>query len=138
MKLPELLELMSAFDRTTLSSLRFETADAKIKLEKSAPAVYAAPTPATCPAPVPQTEPMPSGTVVTAPIVGVVYCAAAPGKPPYVTTGQTVKQGDILCLIEAMKTINEVKAPTDGVVKEILFTDGELKEFAAPLVVIGA
>ena len=143
MKLPELLELMTAFERSNISRIRYETADETIELEKAIaaapvqqPQVVSVPTaaPVSSPAPTPVVE----GTVVTAPIVGVVYCASAPGKPPYITTGQNVKQGDILCLIEAMKTINEVKAPCDGTVREISFSDGELKEFGAPLVVIGA
>ena len=144
MKLPELLELMSAFDRSNLTSVLFETEDAKIKLEKAslcsasapaAPLTVAASSAA--PAATPAAETTPIQTTVTAPIVGVVYCASAPGKPPYIRVGQTVKPGDVLCLIEAMKTINEVKAPCSGVVREILFTDAELKEFGSPLVVIG-
>lgn len=145
MKLPELLELMTAFDRSNISRIRYETADETIELEKAI-TVAAAPVqqppvvsvPTAAPSPSPDASPTVEGTVVTAPIVGVVYCASAPGKPPYITIGQNVKQGDILCLIEAMKTINEVKAPCDGTVREITFSDGELKEFGAPLVVIGA
>jgi len=139
MEFTKLLELLSAFDQSGLTSLCYETGECKISLEKAAasmmpPVTPVIPTPTQAPA---AQTPAASGITVTAPIVGVVYCASAPGKKPYITAGQSVKKGDVLCLIEAMKTINEVKAPSDGTVKEICFTDGELKEFGAPLVVIG-
>lgn len=144
MEFEKLLELVSVFDNSGLTSLAFETDDCKIKLEKSGSPIPTSPAAESASAQTIESKTQPaaavkkeSGTTVTAPIVGVVYCASAPGKEPFITLGQSVKKGDILCLIEAMKTINEVKAPVSGTVKEICFTDGELKEFGALLAVIG-
>ncbi len=71
------------------------------------------------------------------PMVGVVYMAPEPGAKDFVTEGQNVKKGDTLCLIEAMKTFNPVKAPKDGVVKSILIKDSETVEYEQPLFIIG-
>ncbi len=73
---------------------------------------------------------------VRSPMVGVAYLAPEPGAKPFVTVGGKVKSGDTICLIEAMKTFNPVKADKDGVVKEILVADGQAVEFDTPLVVI--
>ena len=79
----------------------------------------------------------PEGNVVKSPMVGTFYSAPAPGNPPYVEVGSSVKQGDTLCIIEAMKLLNEIEADTSGVVKQILVENGEPVEFGQPLFVIG-
>lgn len=79
----------------------------------------------------------PEGNVVKSPMVGTFYSAPAPGNPPYVEVGATVKQGDTLCIIEAMKLLNEIEADTSGVIKQILVENGEPVEFGQPLFVIG-
>lgn len=79
----------------------------------------------------------PQGNVVKSPMVGTFYSAPAPGNPPYVEVGSTVKQGDTLCIIEAMKLLNEIEADTSGVIKQILVENGEPVEFGQPLFVIG-
>lgn len=79
----------------------------------------------------------PEGNVVKSPMVGTFYSAPAPGNPPYVEIGSPVKQGDTLCIIEAMKLLNEIEADTSGVIKQILVEDGEPVEFGQPLFVIG-
>ena len=66
-----------------------------------------------------------SGASLVAPISGVFYQASAPGEKPFVSVGDTVKKGDTLCILEAMKMMNEVKSDRDGVIKEILATDGD-------------
>lgn len=71
--------------------------------------------------------------LVTAPLVGVAYLAKEPGAKPFVTVGSRVEQGATLCLIEAMKLFNEVKAPCAGIVREVCVTEGVLVEFDAPL-----
>jgi acetyl-CoA carboxylase biotin carboxyl carrier protein len=76
------------------------------------------------------------GTTVKTPLVGVAYRSKKPGEPPFVEVGSTVKVGDVLCLIEAMKMFNEVTAPVSGRVTGIHFEDGVLVEFGAPLVTI--
>ena len=77
-----------------------------------------------------------AGTAVAAPIVGVVYAAREPGAAPFVTVGQSVKKGDTVCVIEAMKMFCDVEASCDGTVAEVRFEDGALAEFGQTLVVI--
>lgn len=77
------------------------------------------------------------GTTVPAPIVGTFYRCPSPDDDPYVEVGDTVKEGDLLCIIEAMKLMNEIECETPGTVKEILVEDGEPVEYEQPLFVIG-
>ncbi|MDB1864366.1 acetyl-CoA carboxylase biotin carboxyl carrier protein [Collinsella aerofaciens] len=101
----------------------------------AAPAVApAAPEPA---AQAPAAAPEPKGTEVAAPMVGVFYAAPAPGDEPFVRVGSKVKAGETLCIIEAMKVLNEVTAETDGEVLEICVADGDLVEFGSCLMRIG-
>lgn len=94
----------------------------------------AAPEPA---AQAPAAAPEPKGTEVTAPMVGVFYAAPAPGDEPFVHVGSKVKAGETLCIIEAMKVLNEVTAEADGEVLEVCVTDGDLVEFGSCLMRIG-
>lgn len=94
----------------------------------------AAPEPATQ---TPAAAPEPKGTEVTAPVVGVFYAAPAPGDEPFVRVGSKVKAGETLCIIEAMKVLNEVTAEADGEVLEICVADGDLVEFGSCLMRIG-
>lgn len=94
----------------------------------------AAPEPATQ---TPAAAPEPKGTEVTAPMVGVFYAAPAPGDEPFVRVGSKVKAGETLCIIEAMKVLNEVTAEADGEVLEICVADGDLVEFGSCLMRIG-
>jgi len=79
----------------------------------------------------------PEGHVVKSPMVGTFYSASAPGNPPYVEIGASVKQGETLCIIEAMKLLNEIEADVSGVIKQILVENGHPVEFGQPLFVIG-
>lgn len=106
----------------------------------TAPAVapVAMPAAATEPAAqAPAAAPEPKGTEVTAPMVGVFYAAPAPGDEPFVRVGSKVKAGETLCIIEAMKVLNEVTAEADGEVLEICVADGDLVEFGSCLMRIG-
>jgi len=94
----------------------------------------AAPEPA---AQAPAAAPESKGTEVTAPMVGVFYAAPAPGDEPFVHVGSKVKAGETLCIIEAMKVLNEVTAEADGEVLEICAADGDLVEFGSCLMRIG-
>ena len=85
----------------------------------------------------PSAAPEPKGTEVTAPMVGVFYAAPAPGDEPLVHVGSKVKAGETLCIIEAMKVLNEVTAEADGEVLEICVADGDLVEFGSCLMRIG-
>ena len=79
----------------------------------------------------------PEGHIVKSPMVGTFYRASAPGNPPFVEVGATVKEGDTLCIIEAMKLLNEIDADASGVIKQILVENGQPVEFGQPLFVIG-
>ncbi|NEX64443.1 acetyl-CoA carboxylase biotin carboxyl carrier protein [Noviherbaspirillum galbum] len=79
----------------------------------------------------------PEGNVVKSPMVGTFYRASSPGNPPFVEVGSTVKEGDTLCIIEAMKLLNEIDADVSGVIKQILVENGQPVEFGQPLFVIG-
>ncbi len=106
-----------------------------VAAQVAAPTVApAAPEPATQ---TPAAAPEPKGTEVTAPMVGVFYAAPAPGDEPFVRVGSKVKAGETLCIIEAMKVLNEVTAEADGEVLEICVADGDLVEFGSRLMRIG-
>jgi acetyl-CoA carboxylase biotin carboxyl carrier protein len=79
----------------------------------------------------------PEGHVVKSPMVGTFYRAAAPDGKPFVDVGDAVKAGDTICIIEAMKLLNEIEADADGVVKQILVENGQPVEYGQPLFVIG-
>ncbi len=80
---------------------------------------------------------MPQGHVVKSPMVGTFYRSSAPGADPFVQVGTAVKEGEPVCIIEAMKLLNEIEADKDGVIKEILVENGQPVEFGQPLFVIG-
>ena len=88
-------------------------------------------------APAATATPEVQGHVVKSPMVGTFYAASAPGNPPYVSIGASVKIGDTLCIIEAMKLLNEIDAEATGIIKQILVENGQPVEFGQPLFVIG-
>lgn len=143
------VELMDALKASGLGEVSLETKDVKIKLKAKAPAPVAAAAPAAVPAAAaaapaasaeaadaPAAEEDIPGTKVTAPLVGTFYAAPSPDEPPYIEVGQTVKKGDTLFIIEAMKTMNEIAAPCDGTVSRILAQAGDMVEYGQTLVVI--
>lgn len=77
-----------------------------------------------------------SGNVVRSPIVGTFYAAPSPDKPPFVKVGDSVKKGDVIMIIESMKLMNEIKSEFDGIVKEILVSDGQAVEYDQPIMII--
>ena len=85
----------------------------------------------------PAAAPELQGHVVKSPMVGTFYRSSAPGAAPFVEVGASVKPGDTLCIIEAMKLLNEIDADTSGVIKQILVENGQPVEFGQPLFVIG-
>lgn len=99
-------------------------------------AASAAAAPAAAPA-APAAPAEPEGHQVKSPMVGTVYFSPSPGAKPFVTVGQTVKAGDTLCIIEAMKLMNEIEADASGVIKAILVENGHPVEYGEPLFVIG-
>ncbi|AQS51310.1 MAG TPA: acetyl-CoA carboxylase biotin carboxyl carrier protein [Paenalcaligenes hominis] len=147
-KLKTLIDLVAESD---ISELEVTEGDGKVRIVKSAPAapqqmVYAAAPVGTAPAAAPvaaaapaaeETPAVPNGHVVTAPMVGTFYRAPNPGAAPFVEVGQSVAEGDALCIIEAMKLLNEIEADKAGVIKEILVENGAPVEYGQPLFVIG-
>ena len=98
---------------------------------------FAAPAPQAAAAPVVAAEPVVEGHVVKSPMVGSFYRAPSPGAKSFVDIGQAVNAGDTLCIIEAMKLLNEIETDKGGVVKAILVENGQAVEFGQPLFIIG-
>lgn len=137
MKIENIEQIIKLFERSTVSKMEIESGDLKIKLEKE---VGESQTFVRMPISTTQMdEPTETtkGTVVKAPLVGTFYGAANPQSAPFVSVGDLVTAGTVLCLIEAMKVMNEIKAPTDGVVLEILGRNGEMVAYDQPLIRLG-
>jgi acetyl-CoA carboxylase biotin carboxyl carrier protein len=98
--------------------------------------VSAGAAPASAAAEAPAEPAEPEGHLVKSPMVGTFYRAASPGAKPFVEVGDTVQAGDTLCIIEAMKLMNEIESDKSGVVKQVLAENGQPVEFGQPLVVI--
>lgn len=132
----EIKELMALLEDSSLAVLEVEQGDCKVRLKKPAATVAAmapAAVPAAAPAPAPAAAPAESGKTINAPIVGVFYAAPSPTADPYVSVGKKVKKGDVVCIIEAMKCMNEIQAEEDGEITAVLATNGELVEYGQPL-----
>lgn len=97
----------------------------------------AAPAPAPVAAPVVAVDAQPEGHVVKSPMVGTLYRSPTPGAKSFVEVGQAVNAGDTLCIIEAMKLMNEIEADVGGTVKAILIENGQPVEYGEPLFIIG-
>lgn len=146
-KISEIADIMRSHG---LSRVRVEESDGSaVELECGAVATPAAPVAAPAPVPAPAASPAPAPspveeepidlshtTAVRAPMVGVFYAAPAPGAEPFVQVGSKVKKGDTLCVIEAMKVMNEVTAESDGEVVDICVKDGDLVEYGCCLMKI--
>ncbi len=105
---------------------------AAVAAPAAAPAVAAAPLAAPAAAP----EAAPTGHIVKSPMVGTFYRASAPGAPAFVDIGSVVKEGDTLCIIEAMKLLNEIDADASGTIRQILVENGQAVEYGQPLFII--
>ena len=128
------LELMDALAAKKLGEVELELDDVKIKIKAAEPApVIAA---ASVAAAAPAEEQLPAGTQVKSPLVGTFYSSPSPDEPPFVLVGQQVKEGDTLCIIEAMKIMNEIKAPCDGKIIRIMAQPGDMVEYNQVLCVI--
>ena len=149
-KLKTLIDLVS---ESNVSELEITEAEGKVRIVKSsgapvvmaapvasAPAVVAAPVAAAVAAPAAAPEAAPaeetSGHVVKSPMVGTFYRSASPGAKPFIEVGSVVKEGDTICIIEAMKILNEIEADKSGTGVQILAENGQAVEYGHPLVVI--
>lgn len=141
-------ELANILNETDLTEIEVEQDDMRIRVSRAgtphyvqapvaAPAGYAAPAPAPLAAPAAAAAPARDpANVVAAPMVGTCYMSPAPGARPFVEVGATVKEGQTLLIIEAMKTMNQIPAPKSGKVTEVLVEDGRPVEYGEALVVI--
>jgi acetyl-CoA carboxylase biotin carboxyl carrier protein len=149
MDLRKLKTLIELVESSGIAELEISEGEERVRITRSLPAgaVIAQPsTPATqslapgAPATTPSGDAVAvpaEGHVVKSPMVGTFYRSAAPGSGPFVEVGDTVAVGDPLCIIEAMKLMNEIEADQAGVVKAILVENGQPVEYGQPLVVIG-
>lgn len=142
-KLKTLIDLVSD---SGIAELEVTEGDGKVKIVKfsqnTQPVAYMAepvmaPVAAAAAPAAPVAAAAPTGHVVKAPMVGTFYLAPNPGASPFVEVGQAVKEGDPLCIIEAMKLLNEIEADKSGVIQEVLVENGEPVEYGQPLFVIG-
>lgn len=144
MDLRKLKTLIDLVAESGIAELEITEGDDKVKIVKFSqamqPVVQAAPVTTVAvaaPEPVAAAPAAPVGHTVKAPMVGTFYRAPNPGASPFVEVGQAVKEGEPLCIIEAMKLLNEIEADKSGVIKEILVENGEPVEYGQPLFVIG-
>jgi acetyl-CoA carboxylase biotin carboxyl carrier protein len=149
-KLKTLIDLVS---ESNVSELEITEAEGKVRIVKSIPTgpvshVIAAPVAQVAAAAAPVAEPAPvavpasaattevSGHVVKSPMVGTFYRASSPGAKPFVEIGDTIKEGETICIVEAMKILNEIETDKGGTVKQILVENGQAVEYGQPLYVI--
>jgi acetyl-CoA carboxylase biotin carboxyl carrier protein len=143
-KLKTLIDLVS---ESNVSELEITEAEGKVRIVKGGPAVVqtmapmanpsgaglAAPAPALAPAAAPE---VPKGHAVKSPMVGTFYRASSPGAKAFVEVGSVVKEGETICIIEAMKILNEIEADKAGTITQILCENGQAVEYGQPLFVI--
>ncbi len=151
MDLRKLKKLIDLVEESGIAELEVTEGEEKVKIVKGgraqetvyvqaptmqhAAAVPAAPAPAAPAAP--QAAPAPEGHVVKSPMVGTFYRSASPGSKSFAEVGDTVKAGQTVCIIEAMKLMNEIETDKDGVITAILIENGQPVEYGEPLFVIG-
>jgi acetyl-CoA carboxylase biotin carboxyl carrier protein len=146
-KLKTLIDLVSD---SNVSELEITEAEGTVRIVKSAPAPVAMVTQMAAPAPVavaapvvaapapaaPVVEAAPAGHTVKSPMVGTFYRSSSPGAKAFAEVGQQVKEGDTICIIEAMKILNEIEADKSGTITKILAENGQAVEYGAPLFII--
>jgi acetyl-CoA carboxylase biotin carboxyl carrier protein len=130
------LEVTEGEEKVRIVKNGKSSSDAAIMLAAPVPSPAAAPA-ASVAAPPPPPPAQPEGEELKSPMVGTFYRAASPGAKPFVDVGDTVKKGQTVCIIEAMKLMNEIEADHDGVVKAILVENGQPVEYGEPLLIIG-
>ncbi|HHS0978740.1 TPA: acetyl-CoA carboxylase biotin carboxyl carrier protein [Neisseria meningitidis] len=149
MDLRKLKKLIDLVEESGIAEIEVTEGEEKVRITRTIAAapVYAAPVPAAAPAVTPAAAPAVTPAAAPAardlsdtqksPMVGTFYRAPGPNAAPFVEVGQQVKAGDTLCIIEAMKLMNEIEAEKSGTVKEILVENGTPVEFGEPLFIIG-
>jgi acetyl-CoA carboxylase biotin carboxyl carrier protein len=144
MDLRKLKSLIDLVQQSGIAEIEIAEGEERVRISRG-PVAHAAapatPAPAThivvpAPATASTESAVPEGHVIKSPMVGTFYRSAAPGANPFVEVGQTVKAGDTVCIIEAMKLLNEIEADHDGVIKAILAENGQPVEYGQPLFII--
>ncbi|MEQ9815724.1 MAG: acetyl-CoA carboxylase biotin carboxyl carrier protein [Azospirillaceae bacterium] len=134
-------KLADLLNDTGLTEIEYSEGEKRIRIAKqitasSVAAVAPAAAPAAAPSPEAPAKPAAAKNTVNSPMVGTAYLSPEPGAAPYVAVGDTVREGQTVLIVEAMKVMNPIKAPQTGTVKEILVTDAQPVEFGEPLMVI--
>lgn len=138
-KVKKLIELLEESD---VAEIEIHEGEESVRISRhssipmAAPAVTAMAAPAAAAAPAPAEEEEPAGHLVRAPMVGTFYRAPSPGAKVFVKEGQQVKTGDTLCIIEAMKILNQIESDKSGIVKKILVDNGQPVEYNQPMFAI--
>ncbi len=144
-KIKKLIELIEESDIAEIEIIegeesvrinRYSANIAPVAVAASAPAPAATVAPANSVADTPTPSPAPTGHTVKSPMVGTFYRSASPGSAPFVEVGHTVKEGDTLCIIEAMKILNQIEADKSGVVTQILIENAQPVEYDQALFII--
>jgi len=143
-KVKKLIELLETSD---IAEIEIKEGEEAVRISRSSSVMTTIVAPATAPAAAPAPSPVAaaeeklapqttSGHVVSSPMVGTFYRSPSPSSPPFVEIGTHVKAGDVVCIIEAMKMMNQIEAEKAGIIEAILVNDGEPVEFDQPLVTI--
>lgn len=148
MNVEEIRALIQLFETSSLSELSLQREGSRLVLKRAhnsgqavTPSLAPLYPPAAQPSP-PATTPEPdkaappTGHLITSPLVGTFYRRSAPGEQVYVEVGRQVKAGDTLCIVEAMKVMNEIKADIAGIVRQVLVEEGKIVEYGQPLIAL--
>lgn len=138
METKQVKEIIEIFEASNLSHMELEEGNLKIRLEKPTGPAQNIPVSQIVHT---QVEPKPiedeNKIEITSPLVGTFYRAKSPKDKPYVSVGDIVHKGDVVCMVEAMKTMNEIQSDQEGIVKEICVEDSSMVEYGQVLVVLG-
>jgi len=149
MDLRKLKTLIELVETSGIAELEIQEGEERVRITRAPTGLSQSPQPqvisvpaatapvAVAPVAVPAAEAVPEGHVVKSPMVGTFYRSATPGSKPFVEVGDTVVEGATLCIIEAMKLMNEIEADKAGTIKAILSENGQPVEFGQPLFLIG-
>ena len=145
MDIRKIKKLIEIIEESDIAEIEITEGEESVRINRysshAAPVAYAAaPAPVAIAATAPAaSEPVaiePSGHAVKSPMVGTFYRSASPGSAPFIEVGQSVKEGDTLCIIEAMKILNQIEADKTGVIKQILIEDAQAVEYDQALFII--
>jgi len=141
MDLRKLKKLIDLVEASGISELELTEGEEKVKISRNNGVSYQPQLVQSQPQSIKTEEteipPAVNGDTINSPMVGSFYRAASPDSSPFVDVGATVKKGDVLCIIEAMKLLNEIESDHDGIIKKILVENGQPVEFGEPLFIIG-